>query len=83
MDRAERGRPDVVMRSVEDASGQRCVDLIRLGAGGWAFVACRRDPEDSHGWRRLARPEGGFTSEEEALKGAQAAVAWLGEDDAP
>ena len=65
-----------VMRSIEDASGQRCVDLIR-GPDGWAFVECRRDPEDAHGWRRLMQPKGGFASEDMARHAARRMVAWL------
>jgi len=67
------------MRSIEDASGQRCVDLIR-GPDGWAFVECRRDPEDAHGWRWLTQPKGGFVSEVLALDAARRAVAWLDRD---
>lgn len=74
------GARDVVMRSVEDASGQRCVDLILLGAGDWAFVECRRDPEDAHGWRRAGVPEGGFADAAAALDAARGAVAWLAEE---
>jgi len=72
---------DVVMRSIEDGAAQRCVDLIRLASGDWAFVECRRDPEDGHGWRRVAAPSGGFASEAEALAAARRAVAWLAEED--
>lgn len=67
------------MRSIEDASGQRCVDLMR-GTDGWAFVECRRDPEDAHGWRRLTRPVGGFRTEDGARDAALDAVGWLDRD---
>jgi hypothetical protein len=72
---------DVVMRSIEDGSGQRCVDLIR-GASGWVFVECRRDPEDAHGWRRTGMPSGGYGSAAKALDAARAAVPWLEEEGA-
>jgi hypothetical protein len=72
---------DVVMRSIEDRSGQRCVDMVR-GLGGWAFVECRRDPEDAHGWRRVGVPSGGYGSEQAALDAARAAVPWLAEEGA-
>jgi hypothetical protein len=72
---------DVVMRSIEGAAGQRCVDLIR-GADGWAWVECRRDPEDPHGWRRLGAPVGVFATEAAALDAAHDAVPWLGEEGA-
>jgi hypothetical protein len=75
------GRRDVVMRSIEDVSGQRCVDLI-CGADGWAFVECRRDPEDGHGWRRVGVPAGAFSDAEMALDAARGAVAWLDQEGA-
>ncbi|MDB2408085.1 hypothetical protein N9W17_06195 [Jannaschia sp.] len=68
----------VVVASLEDAGGDRCVDLIQ-GAEGWAWVECRRDPEDAHGWRRLHPPRGGFTDRAAALTDAVAYVGWLGE----
>ena len=75
------GMAEVVMRSIEDASGQRCVDLVR-GAAGWAFVECRRDHEDAHGWRRMGEPQGGYGSQEAALDAARAAVPWSAEEGA-
>ena len=69
------------MRSVEDAGGQRCVDLIMGPTGRWAWVECRRDPEDAHGWRRIGLPDGSFADEAAALDAARAAVAWLAAED--
>jgi len=70
----------VVMRSIEDLSGQRCVDLIRARADGcWAYVECRRDPEDAFGWRRLTEPVGRFDSEAAARAAAVAAIGWMRE----
>lgn len=68
------GRP--VISSIEDASGDRCVDLI-LDAGIWAWVECRRDPEDAIGWRRLHPPRGGFPDREAAHADARTAIGWL------
>lgn len=66
----------LVLRSLEDASGDRCVDLLREGEGfGW--VECRRDPEDAHGWRRLHPPRMGASDADAALAQARAAVGWL------
>jgi hypothetical protein len=66
----------VVVRSVEERSGARCVDILREDDGfGW--VECRRDPEDSHGWRRVGEVAGGFASEEAALADARAGVGWM------
>jgi hypothetical protein len=64
------------MASLEDAGGDRCVDLI-VEAGAWAWVECRRDPEDAHGWRRLHPPRGGFADRPEAERDAVATVGWL------
>lgn len=65
-----------VVASLEDAGGDRCVDLIR-GDGGWAWVECRRDPEDAHGWRRLHPPRGGFADRAAAEADAAGAVGWF------
>ncbi|PWJ16976.1 hypothetical protein [Jannaschia seohaensis] len=68
----------VVVVSLEDAGGDRCVDLIREGAA-WFWVECRRDPEDAHGWRRLHPPRGAFPDRAGALADARADVGWLSE----
>lgn len=70
----------VVRASLEDATGDRCVDLIEDGAGcaPWGWVECRRDPEDGHGWRRLHPPVTGFADRGAARADAAAAVGWLG-----
>ncbi len=62
--------------SLEDATGDRCVDLIRAG-DGWTWVECRRDPEDAHGWRRLHPPRGGFADRTAAHADAAATIGWL------
>ena len=72
-------RPRVRL-SLEDASGQRCVDIVESdGAFGWA--ECRRDPEDGRGWQHLGGPP---TYEHRDLEGAmaaaRAAVGWLLDD---
>ncbi len=66
----------VVAVSLEDAGGDRCVDMI-CGPGGWARVECRRDPEDAHGWRRPHPLRHGFASGNAARAGAAGAVGWL------
>ena len=66
-----------VLRSIEDGGGARCVDIAR-GEAGYFWVECRRDPEDSHGWRHLGDPAGPFATEAEALATARGAVGWLG-----
>ena len=62
--------------SLEDATGDRCVDLLE--GYGWSWVECRRDPEDAHGWRHLHPPIGPFPHMDAARADASAAVAWLG-----
>jgi hypothetical protein len=66
----------VVVRSLNDATGTRCVD-VRQVAGGFEWVECRRDPEDGHGWRVIGAATGGYASVEAAMDGARAHVGWL------
>jgi hypothetical protein len=67
---------EVVRASLEEDRGDRCVDLIE-GPDGWAWVECRRDPEDGHGWRRLHPPRGPHPSSASARAAARDAVGWL------
>ena len=68
----------VVVRSLSDPSGGRCVDILRDPDGGFGWVECRRDPEDCHGWRHLSPPRPmGFPSPEAARADAARAVGWL------
>tara|TARA_A100001391_G_scaffold42748_1_gene24840 strand:- start:538 stop:786 length:249 start_codon:yes stop_codon:yes gene_type:complete len=71
----------VVRRSINDESGQRCVDLVQSGDAAWHWQECRRDPEDAHGWRIVTRvPDASYGSLEEAARAAQDAIAWLAEE---
>ncbi|EBA12923.1 hypothetical protein [Roseobacter sp. CCS2] len=68
----------LVLASIEDASGDRCVDIIRLSDGQFAYRECRRDPEDGHGWRYLsAAPPAIFDSEDAARKAAMRDIGWM------
>jgi hypothetical protein len=69
------GKP-VVIRSVEEGGGERCVDILREG-DRYFWVECRRDPEDSHGWRHLGARSAPFATEEAAVRAARAAVGWM------
>ena len=70
----------VVMTPVEDPIGARCVDFLCNKAKKWAWVECRRDPEDDSGWRRLtAEDPVWFDTEQDAHADAFLAVAWLAE----
>ncbi|MEJ6501643.1 MAG: hypothetical protein QNL16_05425 [Rhodobacterales bacterium] len=66
----------LVVQSINDASGDRCVDILDTGHG-FSFVECRRDAEDNHGWRPLAPARGLFASAVEARLKATEAVAWM------
>ncbi len=66
-----------VIRSLEDPSGFRCLDLVRLPGGAVGFAECRRDPEDGHGWRPVGGVSGRYAGEAEALAAACQAVPWL------
>ena len=68
----------LVLASYEDETGDRCVDIICFPEGDFAFRECRRDPEDSHGWRHLAGGEPQrYETEQAALAAAKEAVLWL------
>ena len=68
----------VVRASIEDDSGDRCVDIIRFGPAQFGFRECRRDPEDGHGWRYLSAiaPEL-FYTEDAARQAATEGVGWM------
>lgn len=67
----------LVLQSIEDCSGQRCVDVRREADGLFSWAECRRDPEDGHGWRHLGFGEDGFASEAEAVAAAKRSVGWM------
>lgn len=68
----------VVLQSIEDLGGDRCVDILRRADGRFTYRECRRDPEDSHGWRAL---QGGaptdFDTEAAAVAAAHQSVGWM------
>lgn len=68
----------VVLASIEDETGDRCVDILRLDSGQFAYRECRRDPEDAHGWRYLSEAAPTvFESEAAAREAARAQVGWM------
>lgn len=70
----------LVLASIEDATGDRCVDIIRLPDGQFAYRECRRDPEDGHGWRYLSKASPTpFDTEADARKAALQDVGWMEE----
>ena len=66
----------VVVRSVEAVGGTACVDVLR-DAAGYAWIECRRDPEDNHGWRYVGAASGSFATEDAALSDARDTVGWV------
>jgi hypothetical protein len=68
----------VVLASLEDAEGFRCVDLVRLPDGMFVFKEFRRDPEDSGRWTLVADySHMKFGSQAEALEAARANISWF------
>ena len=68
----------VVLRSINEEGGDRCVDLFRRADGSYGFEEFRRDPEDPRGWY----PIGGFSDrqyaeEAETLAEARRAIPWF------
>ncbi|MCF2870026.1 hypothetical protein L0664_03005 [Octadecabacter sp. G9-8] len=68
----------LVVASLEDDTGDRCVDILKHADDHFTYVECRRDPEDNHGWRRLNEAEGRmFKTEYAAYVAATRDVDWL------
>ncbi|MDX8354414.1 hypothetical protein [Cognatiyoonia sp. IB215182] len=71
----------LVIQSIEHATGDRCVDIIRLPDGQFTFRECRHDPEDSHGWRHLSGAQPAtFDTAEAARAAALAEIGWMQTD---
>jgi hypothetical protein len=71
---------NLVLRSIEASSGERCIDIFRRSDGSFGFEECRRDPEDPRGWSALGRYASlTFTSEAVAIDAACAQAPWLNE----
>ncbi|WP_158902063.1 hypothetical protein [Burkholderia sp. L27(2015)] len=72
----------VTIRSVEDASGQYCVDFISHPDGTFSAKQFRRDPEDEGRWTLIADYSAKrFATEKEAVDAIAALLPWL-EDSA-
>lgn len=68
----------LVLASIDDDTRDRCVDIIRLTDGQFAYRECRRDPEDGHGWRYLSEAMPPlFDTETRARDAALQAVGWM------
>lgn len=65
-----------IVASYNDPSEQLCVD-IRRDRFGYVWVMCRRDPEDSHGWRLTGTGGRGFPTAQEARAAAAKECPWI------
>jgi hypothetical protein len=67
-----------VLASINNESGDHCVDIFARDDGTFGFEEYRRDPEDLQGWFPLRRYSSlVFASQEDALAKARLSVAWL------
>ncbi len=70
----------LVVKSINAAGEDRCVDLFRRPDGTFGFEEYRRDVEDQRGWFAIGfYGDKTFDTEMAALGAAIAAVSWLGE----
>lgn len=74
---SENSRP-LVLNSIEDETGLRCVDIFRRDDGSFGFEEYRREPEEAGLWTRIGsfRVER-YANEAAALEAARSAVPWL------
>ena len=69
-----------VLKSVNIADGQRCVDVFVRPDGSFGYEEFRRAVEDARGWFPIGRyAEKSFGNADEALSEALATVSWLNE----
>lgn len=70
-----------IVASFNSSTGDHCVDIFVREDGTFGFEEYRRDPEDMRGWFSLHRYSNQiFTTEQDALAKARAAVVWMLED---
>ena len=69
---------NVVLKSIENTGGERCVDIFRRDDGTFGFEEWRRDPEDGGRWRQVGfYGSAVFETAEDATARAKASVGWL------
>jgi hypothetical protein len=69
-----------VLASPSTRAVDRCVDIFSRPNGSFGFEEFRRDPEDMGAWTPVAYySEREFSTEDDALAAARAAVPWLTE----
>jgi len=67
-----------VVRSINNPSGERCVDIFVEPDGCFGFQEYRRDAEDPQGWFPIGVvSDRAFETADAALAAAKIAVAWL------
>jgi len=70
----------VVLSSLENPEGDRCVDLFCRPDGSFGFEEFRRDVEDAGHWTPVAYySDRSFVSKDDAVAAAGRAVVWLRE----
>ena len=68
----------LVIKSLENPDGGRCVDIFRRDDGTFGFEAYRRDVEDPRGWFPIGRYGGQpYPTEIEAREAAARQITWL------
>jgi hypothetical protein len=68
----------LVLTSLEDADGFRCVDIFERPDGTLGFKEFRRDPEDAGRWTLVGDySHECYSTKDEALLAAAARVPWL------
>ena len=67
-----------VIRSLHNDEVDRCADILRHEDGTFGFKEFRRDPEDRGGWTLVSyNPQKIYSTEDQAVAAARAAVVWL------
>ncbi len=69
----------MIIRSIEDLSGQYCVDFIEdETSGSFTFKVFRKDPEDYGRWSMMADySRTSYASQALAVVAAKAVLPWL------
>jgi hypothetical protein len=71
----------LVLRSIETAEGDRCVDIFRRDDCSYGFEGYRRDAEDGRGWYPITGfGELRFAGEAEAMDAARKHFPWIADD---
>jgi hypothetical protein len=67
-----------VVKSLEDADGFRCVDILERPDGIFSFKEFRRDPEDAGRWTLLGDySQYSYSTKDDALRAAATNLAWF------